>query len=79
MPTVIRFSRCRIAMYFDDHPPPHFHVIAGDEEGKFRIDTLECWAGEVDPREVREALEWAGENRELLYALWVKYSEEEES
>jgi hypothetical protein len=27
MPTVRRFSRCRIEMYFGDHPPPHFHVI----------------------------------------------------
>jgi hypothetical protein len=24
VPTVIRFNRCRIEMYFDDHPPPHF-------------------------------------------------------
>ena len=27
MPTVRRFSRSRIAMYFADHPPPHFHII----------------------------------------------------
>lgn len=30
MPAIKRFDRCRIEMYFDDHPPPHFHVAAND-------------------------------------------------
>jgi hypothetical protein len=78
MPTVMRFGRCRITMYFDDDPPPHFHVIARDDrEGKFRIDTLELWAGEIDPRDAREALEWAAENRAELLARWREYSEED--
>jgi len=47
MPTVARFSRCRISVYFDDHPPPHFHVITNDDrECVYRIDTLELWDGE---------------------------------
>ena len=32
MPTVKRFDRCRIEMYFGDHPPPHFHVITRNDE-----------------------------------------------
>src|SRR5580658_7070231 len=40
MPTVRRFSRCRIEMYFGDHPPPHFHVITrSGEKVVFRIDS----------------------------------------
>jgi hypothetical protein len=78
MPTVRRFNRCRIEMYFGDHPPPHFHVITrSDEAAVFLIETLALWAGEADPRDTSEALAWAAGNRPELYARWEKYSEEE--
>jgi Domain of unknown function (DUF4160) len=28
-------------MYFDDHPPPHFHAICSEHEAKIAIETLE--------------------------------------
>ena len=64
-------------MYFDDHPPPHFHVITNDDfECVYRIDTLELWAGDR-VRDADEALEWAAANREELYGRWLEYSEQE--
>jgi hypothetical protein len=78
MPTIRRFDRCRIEMYFADHPPPHFHVITrGDERIAVRIDTLQIWAGEADPRDIVDALAWAAANRAELLARWQEYSEEE--
>jgi hypothetical protein len=77
MPTIKRFDRCRIEMYFGDHPPPHFHVIAVNAKAVFRIDTLELWAGEMDGRDSIEALRWARENRAVLAAKWQEFSEEE--
>jgi hypothetical protein len=78
MPTVRRFNRCRIEMYFGDHPPPHFHVITrSDEAAVFLIETLARWAGEADPRDTEEALAWAAFNRPELWARWQQYSEEE--
>jgi hypothetical protein len=78
MPTVRRFNRCRIEMYFGDHPPPHFHVITrSDEAAVFLIETLARWAGEADPRDTEEALAWADFNRPELWARWQQYSEEE--
>jgi hypothetical protein len=78
MPTVRRFNRCRIEMYFGDHPPPHFHVITrSDEAAVFLIETLARWAGEADPRDTEEALDWAAFNRPELWARWQQYSEEE--
>lgn len=78
MPTVRRFARCRIAMYFGDHPLPHFHVITvDDEEIQVEIETLAILKGEADPRDTVEALAWAESNREELRARWRKYSEEE--
>lgn len=78
MPTVKRFARCRIEMYFADHAPPHFHVITrSDERVAVRIETLEVWAGVADPRDTAEALTWASENRAYLLERWRLYSEEE--
>jgi hypothetical protein len=78
MPTVRRFNRCRIEMYFGDHPPPHFHVITrSDEAAVFLIETLARWAGEADPRDTEEALAWAAFNRPELWARWQQYSEED--
>jgi hypothetical protein len=78
MPTVKRFNRCRIEMYFADHPPPHFHIITrGDEAVVHLIATLELWAGGADPRDTKEALDWAALNRSELWTRWQTYSEEE--
>lgn len=65
-------------MYFTDHPPPHFHVLANDgREAVFVIETLTCFAGSVDARDSEEALTWAAGNRATLLALWQQYSEGE--
>lgn len=75
MPTVKRFNRCRIEMYFKDHPPPHFHVITRSEERVlFVIETLAVLAGSADWRDVAEALAWAEGNRPTLRRLWRQYS-----
>jgi len=60
-------------MYFDDHNPPHFHVLAREGSAQVRIDTLEIMSmsGRID---LREALAWAGDNRETLWAKWSEFS-----
>jgi hypothetical protein len=78
MPTVKRFNRCRIEMYFDDHPPPHFHIVTRKNERiAVVIETLVVQAGEADSRDTAEAVAWALENREELRSRWREYSEEE--
>jgi Domain of unknown function (DUF4160) len=32
LPQISRFRGLSILLYFDDHPPPHFHVRAGDTD-----------------------------------------------
>lgn len=60
-------------MFFADHNPPHFHVLGRDGAAQVEIETLEVIAmsGRVD---LREALEWAAENRELLRNKWNELS-----
>jgi hypothetical protein len=75
MPRLQRFSSSEIAMYFADHPPPHFHVLGREGAAQVRIDTLEVieCSGRVD---LREALVWAAENRALLEEKWAEFSGE---
>ncbi len=78
MPTIKRFNRCRIEMYFDDHPPPHFHVISRESERiAVVIETLTVLAGDADTRDTAEAFAWARENRKELRSRRQEYSEEE--
>jgi hypothetical protein len=78
MPTVERFNRCRVEMYFDDHPPPHFHVVTRKNERiAVVIETLTILAGEADSRDTAEAFAWARNNRAALRSRWQEYSEEE--
>ena len=63
-------------MYFNDHPPPHFHVVTRDKENvAYLIETLKQWASEADPRDTAEALAWAAANRPELRTRWQQYSE----
>ena len=63
-------------MFFGDHNPPHFHILSREGAAQVRIDTLEVMnmTGKVD---LREALDWAAENRGLLEAKWNEFSGDE--
>ena len=41
VPTISRFFGISIAMFFDDHGPPHFHACHAEGSAKVRIDSLE--------------------------------------
>jgi hypothetical protein len=73
MPRIARFSSTEIAMYFVDHPPPHFHVLGRDGAAQVAIETLEVieMSGRID---LREALEWAASHRAELMAHWARLS-----
>ena len=50
MPEISRFLGIIIAMYYNDHAPPHFHVKYGDIEAVIAIDTGEVVEGRLPPR-----------------------------
>ncbi len=45
MPEICRFYGIIIKMYFNDHPPPHFHVSYGEHEELIEIETGEVLQG----------------------------------
>jgi hypothetical protein len=76
MPRLARFSASEIAMFFGDHNPPHFHILGREGAAQVRIDSFEVinQSGRID---MREALQWAAENRALLEAKWSELSGDE--
>lgn len=70
MPTVSRFFGVSIAMFFDDHGPPHFHARHADGGAKVRIDTLEVIESTLGRRQLRFVLAWAELHQDELHENW---------
>lgn len=70
MPEVSRFYGIIIRMFYDEHPPAHFHAVYGDQNARIDIETLEILDGDLTPRAYRLASEWAAAHREELRANW---------
>jgi hypothetical protein len=59
-----------IAMFFNDHDPPHFHVRYGSRRAILRLDGLELLQGDLPPRALALAREWAALHAEELWEDW---------
>lgn len=70
MPSISRFFGIVIAMYFDDHGPPHFHARHADGSAKVRIDTLEVIESTLGRRQLRFVLAWAELHQDELSENW---------
>jgi hypothetical protein len=70
LPVVARFDGVRIEFYHAEHPPPHFHAIAGGEKVQIAIDDLRVLRGRMAPDRLRVVLEWARANEPLLRRAW---------
>ncbi len=70
MPEISRFFGIIIAMFYDDHEPPHFHVRYGDQKAIVAIETLGVIRGRLSPRALSLVTEWAALHQEELRADW---------
>ena len=57
-------------MYYDDHPPPHFHVRYGEHRAILEIETAAVLFGELPHRVLGMVVEWATAHRAVLAANW---------
>ena len=48
-----------IAMFFDDHDPPHFHARHAEGSAKVRIDMVDVIESSLPCRQLRLVLAWA--------------------
>jgi hypothetical protein len=70
VPTIRRFAACKIAIYADDHMPPHFHIEGRGFRATVEIDTMNVRAG--DARRAEEALTWRGKTSRCCTAEWLR-------
>ena len=70
MPEISRFYGIIIAMFFDDHNPPHFHARYGKERMAIEISSLRVLEGHISPRALGLVIEWASQHQEELLHDW---------
>lgn len=70
MPTLSIFFGIVIRMYYDDHPPPHFHAVYGEREAKVAIETLEVVQGNLPGRALELVRDCAEMHKEELRDNW---------
>lgn len=61
-----------IVMYFDDHPPPHFHAKYGEHQAQIVIATGEVLHGGLPRRALRLVAEWTALRRDELLDDWER-------
>ncbi|MDP2984226.1 MAG: DUF4160 domain-containing protein [Candidatus Latescibacter sp.] len=70
MPEISRFYGLIIRMFYDDHDPPHFHVMYGDDFAKISIADLTVLKGWLPPRATGLVMEWATIHKQELFSEW---------
>ena len=70
MPEISRFFGIIIAMFYNDHAPPHFHVRYGEQRAIIEIDPLTVLGGKLSPRVLGLVMEWAAVHQEELREDW---------
>jgi hypothetical protein len=70
MPELSRFLGLVIAMYFNDHNPPHFHALYNEYDAEIEIDNLSVLQGKLPARILGLASEWAELHKNELVEDW---------
>ena len=70
MPEICRFFGIVIAVFYDDHNPPHFHARYGGKKASIEIQTLRVLEGKISPRALGLVVEWASLHKEELMKDW---------
>ena len=70
MPKISEFLGISVYVYYEDHPPPHFHVVYSGDEAVILIDHLRVSRGKLPPRVFGLVLEWAFQHRLELGEAW---------
>jgi hypothetical protein len=72
MPEISRFFGIVIAMYFEDHEPPHFHAYYGSASARVRISPIGVLTGKLPPRLLALVMEWATIHEAELLDNWTR-------
>jgi len=70
MPRICEFYGIAIYIYYQDHLPPHFHAIYGDDEAEVLIAGGAIKAGTLPRRAASLVEEWAKLHQQELNENW---------
>ncbi len=70
MPEISRFFGIIISIYYNDHPPPHFHVRYGQQKAIIEIESLMILEGKLSSRVLGLVIEWATSHQAELLKNW---------
>jgi hypothetical protein len=70
VPTISVFYGIVIAMFFNDHDPPHFHARYAEHRARIAIDTGDPLDGDLPARATRLVKEWTELHRDELEEDW---------
>ena len=71
MPVISRFYGIVIAMYFNDHNPPHFHAKYAGYEALYNFDGM-MFEGEVPKRANQLIRDWIELHKQELADNWER-------
>jgi hypothetical protein len=60
----------------EGHYEPHFHAKYQDAEISISLISFQVLAGNLPPRQQKQAIDWCKDNIETLKKYWGKYHEE---
>jgi len=70
VPELCRFHGILIAMFFNDHSPPHFHARYSGQEVKIAIDGLSVLDGRLPGPQTSLVRQWARLHQDELRRCW---------
>jgi hypothetical protein len=70
VPAIARFDGLVVAMYYNDHNPPHVHCKSAGRQVILKIEDGFPMKGELDRHDQKRAVEWVKQNRSELFHLW---------
>jgi hypothetical protein len=77
MPEICRFYGIIIAMFYDEHNPPHFHARYGGDKVAIDIRTLSVLEGKFPTRALGMVIEWASQHQMELLENWERARSEQ--
>ncbi len=71
MPRISEFYGIIIAMFYNDHNPPHFHATYQGDQITIAIRNFQIIKGSLPSKALSLIIEWASNHQEELLENWV--------
>ncbi len=73
MPCLKQIQGIKVEMYFNDHLPPHVHILYNEFEELIEIETFRTYVGEVPPKQRKLAVTWMEAHQDFLRNKWEEF------